>query len=162
MDSHLRIAIADDDRSSRVILRQILQKLGHSIVVEADSGWSLVDQCAVANPDVVITDNWMADIRGLDAATEICRNKKIPIILISAFCDPDLVRIAEQRQIAMYMVKPIHEGHLATALSRCVTQRAAMGLSDELGAVALQSTEESECNSRLTPRVRSSAASAGR
>jgi response regulator NasT len=154
MDVSLQIAIADDDRSSRAILRQILQKLGHTIVAEVDSGWSLVEQCAVTNPDVVITDNRMADISGLDAAAEICRHRQLPIILVSAFCDPDLVRIAEQKHVSMYLVKPIHEAHVAAALSRCIAQRDASGFLEEPGAVILQSSEVADSRSRLVPRDR--------
>ena len=38
MNALLRIAIADDDRSTRSLLRRLIEELGHSVVLEVDSG----------------------------------------------------------------------------------------------------------------------------
>ena len=119
MDSGLRVAIADDDQSVRRILQQLLQDLGHDVVVVADNGHSLIKECAAARPDVVITDNLMPGMKGLDAAAEIYRTQPIPIILLSGFCDRQAVLEAEQKHVFLYLVKPISQPHLEVALARC-------------------------------------------
>jgi two-component system, response regulator PdtaR len=149
MDASLRIAIADDDRSTRELLRQMLEKLGHSVVVVAENGRTLVDQCAVVEPDVVITDNLMADVSGLEAALELYRARPTPIVLLSGFCDPNVVRNAEEKHILVYLVKPISQDHLEAALARCVEYLATTHPADaDRGEVVMQSPAESPTDSR--------------
>ncbi len=115
----MRIAIADDDRSTRHLLRALIVELGHAVVIEAGSGRALIDECMAARPDVVITDNMMDDMSGLEAALAIYRAYRVPVVLLSAFCDPTLVRAAEERHILVYLVKPVSRDHLQAALQRC-------------------------------------------
>jgi DNA-binding NarL/FixJ family response regulator len=122
MSSSLRIAIADDDRSVRETLLRMLENLGHSVVVIAEDGRSLVDQCASVQPDVVITDNLMKTMSGLDAAADIYRARPTPIVLLSGYCNPTIVRNAEERHILVYLVKPVSQTHLEAALMRCDDQ----------------------------------------
>ncbi len=115
----LRVAIADDDQSVRELLRKLLVDLGHSVVTSADTGRRLIESCAKSMPDVVITDNVMGDMTGLDAAAEINRTMPIPIILLSGYCDPQMVRSAEELHVLVYLVKPLSRDHLQIALARC-------------------------------------------
>jgi CheY-like chemotaxis protein len=119
MPPSLRIAVADDDRSTREILQTLLTTLGHQVVVMAESGDSLIDRCAVTNPDVLITDNLMAGISGLDAAFKIYASRPLPIVLLSSYCDPEIVRAAEKNHVVVYLVKPISQAHLEAALAKC-------------------------------------------
>ena len=73
MRTPLRIAIADDDRSAREILRKAIEVLGHASVIDVDNGRDLIQQCSSEMPDIVITDNIMGDMTGLEAAAEIFR-----------------------------------------------------------------------------------------
>ncbi|HEV3138234.1 MAG TPA: response regulator [Pirellulales bacterium] len=116
------MAIADDDRLMREVLEQMLAALGHQVVVVADNGQSLIQQCANESPDVVITDNMMPDMCGSDAAAVIYGRRPIPIVIVSSFCDRDLVLKAEQEHVLMYLVKPISVNHLQAALARCRDQ----------------------------------------
>lgn len=114
-----RIAIADDDRSMREVLQVLLRNLGHEVVVAAENGQSLIKQCAILRPDVIITDNLMPDISGAEAAAIIYEQRPTQIILLSAFCDRELVIDAEQKHVLMYLVKPVSVAHLEAALNRC-------------------------------------------
>ncbi len=107
----LRVAIADDDRWTRRFLQQMLEKLGHEVVAVAEDGQSLIKQCCAVRPDVVITDNLMPDMHGVDAAAVIYQRRAIPIILLSGYCDRDLVLDAEQKHVLLYLVKPISQPH---------------------------------------------------
>src|SRR5262249_34638598 len=76
-----------------------------------------VAQCRQLRPDLVITDINMPDLDGIDAAVEIYRHEPVPVILISAFHDPELVRRAEADHILAYLVKPIKQADLEPAIS---------------------------------------------
>jgi response regulator NasT len=116
MSRSLKIAVADDERDMRDYLQQILPLLGHQVVAVAQTGRELVELCASAHPDLVITDIKMPDMDGIDAATQIYRNTAIPVILVSAYHDPEFIRRAEADHIMAYLVKPIKQNDLEPAI----------------------------------------------
>ncbi len=122
MFSSLRVAIADDDCRMCELLQQMVRKLGNEVVTVAENGNLLIQQCAIAQPDVVITGDLMPDMCGADIAAVIYNSRPIPIILFSGYCDRDRVLYAEQRHIFMYLVKPIIQEHLEAALAGCRRQ----------------------------------------
>jgi DNA-binding NtrC family response regulator len=119
MSFSLRVAIADDDRGMRESLQQMLRNLGHEVVAMAENGESLINQCAMTEPDVVITGTLTPEMYGSDAAAVVYKSRPIPIILYSGHCEPDLVLNAEQKHVFMYLVKPISQEHLEAALKEC-------------------------------------------
>ena len=64
----MKILIADDDTTSRLLLDATLQKLGHAVTQAADGAQAL-DAWRRAQPDVVISDWMMPGMDGL----ELCR-----------------------------------------------------------------------------------------
>jgi len=88
----LRVAIADDDRVMRESLQQMLCDLGHEVVAVAENGEALISQCAMTQPDVVITGTLTPEMYGSEAAEVVYKSRPIPIILYSGHCEPNLVR----------------------------------------------------------------------
>jgi CheY-like chemotaxis protein len=130
-ESALRVAVADDDRSMRELLQHMLRKQGHEVVAVADTGEKLIQLCASAKPDVIITDNLMPDLDGADAAAIIYAERPTPIILLSGYCDRNLVLDAEQKHVLIYLVKPISDANLRAALARCRALVATQAGADE-------------------------------
>lgn len=122
MSFSLRVAIADDDCRMCEFLQQMVHRLGNEVVAVAENGDSLIKQCAIAQPDVVLTGDLMPDMRGADAAAVIYTSRPIPIILFSGYCDRDRVLYAEQKHVFMFLVKPIIQEHLEVALEGCRRQ----------------------------------------
>jgi AmiR/NasT family two-component response regulator len=117
MNRSLRIAVADDEPRMLDYFQKILPRLGHQVVSVAKTGRELVDQCRALHPDLVITDINMPDMDGIDAADAIYRQDTIPVILVSAYHDPDLIARAESDHILAYLVKPIKQAHLEPAIA---------------------------------------------
>jgi len=121
MTKRLRIAVADDERDMRDYLARILPVIGHDVVAVAETGRQLVEACVAAAPDLVITDIRMGDgpdaIDGIEAAGEIFAHRAVPVILVSAFHDPDLIERAERDHVLAYLVKPVKQADLETAIS---------------------------------------------
>ena len=116
MTRSLKIAIADDERDMRDYFQQILPLLGHQVIAVAQTGRELVELCATARPDLVITDIKMPDMDGIDAAAQIYRQAAVPVILVSAYHDPEFIRRAEADHIMAYLVKPIKQNDLEPAI----------------------------------------------
>jgi two-component system, response regulator PdtaR len=117
MKQYLRIAVADDEPDMRDYFKKSLSRLGHQVVAVAQNGRELVEQCRAVRPDLVITDIKMPDMDGIDAATQIDRDGPIPVILVSAFHEPELIARAEADHILGYLVKPIKQADLVPAIA---------------------------------------------
>src|SRR5439155_14495080 len=73
--------------------------------------------CRTAGPDLVITDIKMPDMDGIDAAIQIYLERPVPVILVSAFHDAELIARAEADHILGYLVKPIKQADLEPAIA---------------------------------------------
>jgi response regulator NasT len=117
MTRSLRIAIADDESDMQEYYRAILPEIGHVVVAVADTGRELVEKCRQQRPDVVITDIKMPDMDGLAAAREIARETPVAVVLVSAYHDEEYIARAEEEHIFAYLVKPIRQASLETAIA---------------------------------------------
>lgn len=117
MTKPLRIAVADDELDMREYLQRFLPRLGHEVVAAVENGRRLVEACHDLAPDLVITDIKMPELDGIEAATSIFRHRPTPVILVSAFHDPDLIARAEQDHVMAYLVKPVKLADLETAIA---------------------------------------------
>jgi response regulator NasT len=100
----------------------MLEALGHEVVIQAQSGQELVAACSMQQPDLVITDNFMPDLPGIDAAALLYDRCPLPVILLSASCDPQAVLRAELRHVLVYLVKPLDQSTLEAAISLALTR----------------------------------------
>jgi response regulator NasT len=112
MAEPIRIAVADDEPDMRDYFRKILPRLGYAVTFVAQNGRELLDHCRTHHPDLVITDIKMPDMDGIDAAVAIYQDRPTPVILVSAFHDPDLIKRAKADHIMAYLVKPIKQADL--------------------------------------------------
>ncbi|HEV2968881.1 MAG TPA: response regulator [Pirellulales bacterium] len=122
MTQGLRIVVADDEADMRDYFQQTLPDMGHEVVATATNGRELVAHCHELHPDLVVTDIKMPELDGIDAASEIYRDRPVPVILVSAYYDPELFERAEQDHILAYLVKPIKRADLEPAIA-IATQR---------------------------------------
>jgi response regulator NasT len=122
MNPSLRIAIADDEPDMRDYFQDVLPRLGHTVVVVAQNGRELVEQCRTEQPDLVITDIKMPELDGIDAAIQIYQEKPMPVILVSAYHDAALIERAEMDHIMGYLVKPIKQSDLVPVIAIAVSR----------------------------------------
>jgi AmiR/NasT family two-component response regulator len=117
MSRSLRIAVADDELDMQEYFRDTLTRMGHQVVCVAGDGRTLARACETLRPDLVITDVKMPDMDGLEAAREICRQGPVPIVVVSAYHDQEVLERAAANHVFAYLVKPIRESNLAPAIS---------------------------------------------
>lgn len=122
MNRSIRIAVAEDEPLMRKYLEETLTLLGYHVLSPASTGRELVAICRQHRPDLVITDICMPDLDGLDAAEQIYGIEPVPIIIVSAFHDPDMIARAEKKHILAYLVKPIKQQDLEPAITIALTR----------------------------------------
>jgi response regulator NasT len=113
----LRILIADDESIRMMSLRKQLAALGHRVVAEASNGEEAVALAAATQPDLAILDIKMPVADGIEAAQQITHARPIPIILLTAYNEAELVERAAQANISAYLMKPVAEEDLLPAIT---------------------------------------------
>jgi len=113
----MRILVADDEARMQTYYRTVLVAAGHEVVGVAGTGRELVEQCGRLAPDLVISDIKMPDMDGIEAAGEIYRNSAVPVILVSAHHEQELIDRALADHVMAYLIKPIKQQHLQPAIA---------------------------------------------
>jgi response regulator NasT len=98
-------------------LRAQLAALGHVVVAEASSGEEAVTLAASCQPDLAIMDIKMPLMDGIEAAEHITQARPIPIILLTAYSETQLVERAAHANVAAYLMKPVAEEDLLPAIT---------------------------------------------
>ena len=111
------ILVVDDQESVRAVIRRHLNALGHT-VLEADDGAEALHLVRRRNGavDLVLSDVVMPQMNGTELATHIgIEFPTIPVILMSAFAPPGVVRLGMSETIVPVLQKPF-EQHVLTDL----------------------------------------------
>lgn len=99
-----KILVVDDSSSNVLLLQNFLEDEGFDIQV-ANSGKEAIKKAQEFEPNLILLDLMMPGINGLDVMHSI--SKEIPVIMISANKDPNLVAEAKANGIKAYIQKPI-------------------------------------------------------
>src|SRR5919199_3818874 len=125
----VRILVAEDETIIRLDLVEMLNRAGLEVVAEARDGEEAVALALAVEPDLAIMDVKMPKLDGIDAARRILDARPIPIVMLTAYGQDELVSRAVEAGVFGYLVKPFREQDLVPAI---VTARARH---DELVAV---------------------------
>ena len=117
----LKIVVADDEAIIRMGLRTMLAALGHEALL-APNGREALDLIRTQQPDLALLDIQMPLTDGLEAAKVIARKHPMPVIILTAFSQAELLEKAVQLPIQGYLVKPVSEQDLAAAIEVAVAR----------------------------------------
>jgi AmiR/NasT family two-component response regulator len=118
----MRILIADDESLIRLGLRRMLEEAGHEVVAAAPDGRTAVRMAGDLDPELAILDIKMPGYDGLEAARRIVAARPIPIILLTAYGQRDLVEQATHAPVMAYLVKPVKEPELLATIEVAATR----------------------------------------
>ena len=119
----LRILIADDEALTRMGLRTMLRALGHTVVGAAADGTTALRLACETRPDLAVLDIKMPGMDGLAVADGIGRECPIPVVMLTAYSERELVQQAAATDtVQAYLVKPIREADLAPTIELAVAR----------------------------------------
>lgn len=113
----LRVMIADDDATTRRVLRLLLRDSGHDVVGEAADGEKAVELCQAHRPQLAFLDIDMPRVDGHEAARRIrSQHPAIGMIMVSAVSTAENVQAALQAGANGFVVKPFNAVKLEEAI----------------------------------------------
>lgn len=118
----MRILIADDESLIRMGLRKMLEEAGHEVVAAASDGRTAVRMAHDLDPELAILDVKMPGYDGLEAARRIVAERPIPVILLTAYGQRELVEKATRAPVMAYLVKPVQEAELLATIEIAATR----------------------------------------
>jgi len=116
-----RILLVDDNRDGLLVRRALLGELGY-IVDIAENGARALNMLALANYDVVVTDQCMPGMDGAELIQKIrSANPDTRVIMLSGFAE-GMGLTEENTGADIVLMKSSREGvHLVRALNRLMT-----------------------------------------
>jgi two-component system, response regulator PdtaR len=101
-----RVLIVEDDTLVGMGLKAQLERLGHSVVGQASTAPEAVALYREHRPDIVLLDIRLDDADGIDVAGQLLKERRAPMIIISAYSDKDLIDRASAVGVFGYLIKP--------------------------------------------------------
>jgi len=112
----LRILVAEDETIIRLDLKETLERAGHEVCAEARDGEEAVALARAERPDLAVLDVKMPRLDGIEAARRILAERPIPIVMLTAYGQDELVARAVEAGVFGYLVKPFRETDLLPAM----------------------------------------------
>lgn len=109
------ILIAEDESLIRLGLKSMLEGLGHEVIA-ATNGREAIRMADRHRPDLAILDIRMPYTDGLQAARAMAAARPLPILILTAHSEADLIDRASDLPIHGYLVKPILPEELGAAI----------------------------------------------
>lgn len=114
--SDKKVLYAEDETSIRQNITEILELFFKS-VVSVDDGKKALEHIELDSYDVLMFDICMPNLDGLEAIKRIrLRDKKVPIIILSAHTEQEFLWRAVELKITKYLTKPYNKDALIDAL----------------------------------------------
>src|ERR1700756_4446371 len=113
----VRILIAEDETIIRLDLRDVLERAGHEVVAEARDGEEAIELAREHEPELAVMDVKMPRLDGTEAPRRILADRPIPIVMLTAYGQDELVSRAVEAGVFGYLVKPFREQDLLPAIA---------------------------------------------
>lgn len=114
--------LIDDDRLVLAILTQGLSLAGYQVSSAESVDEAEASLASGERPDLVILDVSMPGRNGLELAERLHSFDYIPFILLTAFCDPEIVEQATTCGALGYLVKPVDIRRLVPAIEAALAR----------------------------------------
>ncbi len=117
----IRILIVEDEAVVALELKITLESLGYEVTDCVATGLETIASVAKDAPDLMLMDiRLKGDMDGIDAARNVQDRMDLPVIFLTAYADDEILKRARQIRPFGYLMKPINERDLKTAIEIAV------------------------------------------
>lgn len=114
-----KVLVTDDAAFMRMMLKDILTKLGYEVIGEAEDGQIAIEKYKELQPDIVTMDITMPNMSGIEALKEIKKvDQHAKVIMCSAMGQQMMVLEALQEGAKDFIVKPFSSERIQEALNK--------------------------------------------
>tara|TARA_Y100000589_G_scaffold317016_1_gene342463 strand:+ start:1655 stop:2281 length:627 start_codon:yes stop_codon:yes gene_type:complete len=111
-----KILVADDEHMIATYMASNLEDLGYEVIGPANNGEAAIKLCREHSPHMAILDIQMPKLDGIEAAAEVFEQLDIPVVILSAYSDPEYVEAGNKIGIFGYLLKPVTKDQLRVGL----------------------------------------------
>jgi two-component system chemotaxis response regulator CheY len=116
----INVLIVDDSRTSRRVLRDILERAGYEIAGEAVNGKEAIEMYERLHPDIVTMDITMPEMDGIEALKLIKKDHpEAKVMMITAAGQKEKMMEAVKIGACEFVAKPLIEESVLEALEHC-------------------------------------------
>ena len=115
MSDPLKVVVVEDEALIRMDVVSTLEEAGFEILGQGADGEEAISLATELTPDLVVMDIKMPKLDGISAAEKIAE-LKIPVVLLTAFSQTDLVSRASEAGAMAYVTKPFKPRDLLPAI----------------------------------------------
>jgi CheY-like chemotaxis protein len=114
-----RILIVEDVEMIANFMELVLYRHGYLVTGIATSGEEAISAAQACPPDLVLMDiKLQGCVDGIEAAEIIRSSSDIPIVFVSAYTEPDMIKKALATGASGYIIKPFRGNDLISVLKR--------------------------------------------
>jgi PAS domain S-box-containing protein len=112
------ILIVEDDYSSSIMLKGMLESSGYRIIDIISSGEEAVTRAVKLAPDLILMDITLKGaMDGIEACAEIKKARNIPVIYLTVSAEDDILQRAKKTEPYGYILKPYNKHILHSTLA---------------------------------------------
>ena len=123
MSDARKVVVAEDESLIRMDIVETLREHGFDVVAEAADGEEAIARAEEFKPNLVVMDIKMPNMDGITAAKRMAE-LKIPVVLLTAFSQKELVEQAAEAGAMAYVVKPFTPTDLIPAVEIALSRHA--------------------------------------
>jgi two-component system chemotaxis response regulator CheY len=113
-----KVLVVDDASFVRMMIRQVLIRLGHTDILEAKNGFEAIELYKANTPTLTILDITMPELDGLSALMEILSfDPTAKVIMCSAVAQGNVVRKALALGAIDFIAKPFRPSELGKMIT---------------------------------------------
>lgn len=124
MADAVKILIVDDSRTSKRILRNLLESQGYAVIGEAENGEDGFLKYKELKPDLVTMDITMPKMDGIESLTLIKKfDPSSKVVMITAAGQKEKMVEALKRGADEFITKPFDQEEVSSIIKRLVEQQ---------------------------------------
>lgn len=120
----INLMLVEDERIVAFDLQRQLQGFGYNVAAVLASGEEAIHRVGEETPDLVLMDIHLdGQMDGIEAAIEIRRRHRIPVVFLTAYAEDDTLHRALESRPFGYLVKPCEGRELHATIQMALARR---------------------------------------
>ena len=142
MPNH-KIMIVEDEEIVAADIQTSIEKMGYAVCAMASSGLEAIQKAGLTQPDLALMDIVLkGSMDGIEAAAQIKKLYKIPVVYLTAFGDDGILQRAKISAPYGYIIKPFRDRDLQIAIEISIYRKQAEMALQEAHDLLEQRVEE--------------------